>query len=171
MSLPPPSPVHTSPAELARDSLHQTKRFTVERGIISPVHDSYGKKVISLAIPRLLSKCWSPIHLPFWSCMPAHPIYTCIVYQTRPCSSTHVKYKQRGRSSSIDYIISLVPRLLPAFCYFTQNARGPGMGNRVRDVIHVGRERRFCGRGKSKVTEILSAVDTSSPWVSSKRWQ
>jgi hypothetical protein len=35
---------HVSP-EVARDSLHHTNKFTVEKGIISPVHDSYGKKV------------------------------------------------------------------------------------------------------------------------------
>ena len=32
-------------SELARDSLHATGKYTVERGIISPVHDGYGKKV------------------------------------------------------------------------------------------------------------------------------
>ena len=31
--------------EVAKDSLHHTNKFTVEKGIISPVHDSYGKKV------------------------------------------------------------------------------------------------------------------------------
>ena len=34
-----------SPAELARDFLQRTARLRVVRGIISPVHDAYGKKV------------------------------------------------------------------------------------------------------------------------------
>ena len=32
-------------AELARDWLHNTGKYAVEGGIISPVHDAYGKKV------------------------------------------------------------------------------------------------------------------------------
>lgn len=32
-------------AELARDWLHSTGKYAVEGGIISPVHDAYGKKV------------------------------------------------------------------------------------------------------------------------------
>ena len=31
--------------ELARDFLHRTSKFRVVRGIVSPVHDAYGKKV------------------------------------------------------------------------------------------------------------------------------
>ena len=33
-------------AELARDWLHSTGKYAVEGGIISPVHDAYGKKVL-----------------------------------------------------------------------------------------------------------------------------
>ena len=32
-------------AELAHDWLHSTGKYAVEGGIISPVHDAYGKKV------------------------------------------------------------------------------------------------------------------------------
>ena len=35
----------TTPPEVARDYLHGTGKFTVEQGIISPVHDSYNKEV------------------------------------------------------------------------------------------------------------------------------
>lgn len=31
--------------ELARDCLHQTGKFVVEKGILSCVHDAYNKKV------------------------------------------------------------------------------------------------------------------------------
>ena len=35
-------------SELARDTLHKTGRYRVVGGIVSPVSDSYGKKVRNL---------------------------------------------------------------------------------------------------------------------------
>ncbi len=31
--------------EIARDCLHSSGKFTVEKGVLSCVHDAYGKKV------------------------------------------------------------------------------------------------------------------------------
>lgn len=47
--------------ELARDALTNTKRFEVVKGIISPVHDGYGKKVcfVHLHLPSC-SSAWYP---------------------------------------------------------------------------------------------------------------
>lgn len=48
-------------AEKAREYLHKTGRFIVIGGIISPVHDSYGKPVsdaeLSLCAGRLMESC------------------------------------------------------------------------------------------------------------------
>ena len=40
--------------ELARDCLNGLGKYSVEGGIISPVHDAYGKKVSVVLLPRLL---------------------------------------------------------------------------------------------------------------------
>jgi nicotinamide mononucleotide adenylyltransferase len=44
---------HLRMLELARDFLQRTTRFRVVRGIISPVHDAYGKKGLVGAHHRL----------------------------------------------------------------------------------------------------------------------
>lgn len=44
--------------ELARDCLHHTGKYVVERGILSCVHDAYGKKVCALkCVPQFSSNC------------------------------------------------------------------------------------------------------------------
>lgn len=52
------SPLHlflVPPPERARDYLHKTGRFIVIGGIVSPVHDSYGKTV---SCPQFPSASW-----------------------------------------------------------------------------------------------------------------
>lgn len=49
----PVTHMHLRTFELARDSLHATGKYTVERGIISPVHDGYGKKGLAPAHHRI----------------------------------------------------------------------------------------------------------------------
>ena len=44
-------------AELARDCLQKDSLFSVVRGIISPVHDAYGKKVYTHHIANFIRQC------------------------------------------------------------------------------------------------------------------
>ena len=46
--------------ELARDSLNRSGKYSVEGGIISPVHDAYGKKVSTCTIVSY-QDCLSPL--------------------------------------------------------------------------------------------------------------
>jgi len=46
-------------AELARDWLHSTGKYAVEGGIISPVHDAYGKKVHGHNYVKTAYMCYS----------------------------------------------------------------------------------------------------------------
>lgn len=46
-------------AELARDWLHSTGKYAVEGGIISPVHDAYGKKVHEHNYVKTAYMCYS----------------------------------------------------------------------------------------------------------------
>ena len=47
-SLNPPTNLHLRLFELARDSLEKRKLYSVVGGLLSPVHDSYGKKVLHI---------------------------------------------------------------------------------------------------------------------------
>ncbi|XP_033006959.1 nicotinamide/nicotinic acid mononucleotide adenylyltransferase 2-like [Lacerta agilis] len=49
-------------AERARDYLHKTGRFIVIGGIVSPVHDSYGKQII------MIPDCQGSLSFPFPHC-------------------------------------------------------------------------------------------------------
>ncbi|KAK2716466.1 nicotinamide/nicotinic acid mononucleotide adenylyltransferase 1-like [Artemia franciscana] len=49
----PPTKAHLRIFELAKDHLHKLGSFSVLGGIISPVHDAYGKKNLAPAVHRL----------------------------------------------------------------------------------------------------------------------
>ncbi|XP_075232037.1 nicotinamide mononucleotide adenylyltransferase isoform X2 [Lycorma delicatula] len=48
----PPTNMHLRMFEIARDHLHRLGHYTVIGGIVSPVHDSYGKKELTSAAHR-----------------------------------------------------------------------------------------------------------------------
>jgi len=70
----PPTYMHLRMFEIARDHLHRLGQCQVIGGLISPVHDSYGKKDLAFSTHRcnlvklaLQDSDW--IHLSDWECM------------------------------------------------------------------------------------------------------
>ena len=51
--------------ELARDFLHRTGKYEVERGILSCVHDAYGKKVCGRSLDVQMCFWWI-VHIMWW---------------------------------------------------------------------------------------------------------
>ncbi|XP_073969979.1 nicotinamide mononucleotide adenylyltransferase isoform X2 [Rhodnius prolixus] len=69
----PPTNMHLRMFEIARDQLNRQGRFHVIGGIISPVHDNYGKKELissthRCALVRLALQDSDWIHLSDWEC-------------------------------------------------------------------------------------------------------
>ena len=67
-------------AELARDWLHSTGKYAVEGGIISPVHDAYGKKVHEHNYVKTAYMCYSrmwlhPVLQAAATCWTEFPVY------------------------------------------------------------------------------------------------
>jgi len=69
----PPTHMHLRIFEIARDYLHRMGKYHVVAGLMSPVHDSYGKKDLAPASDRcemvrraLHSSDW--VHLSDWEC-------------------------------------------------------------------------------------------------------
>ncbi|XP_014242160.1 nicotinamide/nicotinic acid mononucleotide adenylyltransferase 3 isoform X2 [Cimex lectularius] len=105
----PPTNMHLRLFEIARDYLHKTGRYQVVCGIISPVHDNYGKKdLISsthrCALVKLALQDTNWIFLSDWECQQSEWQFTLRVlqYHQNKLNSCHIENMGSKRQLNSD---------------------------------------------------------------------